>query len=820
VEFDPRPPARPQAARPRRERRLGRWIVPLAIAMALGAALGIGVAAAIHVPRVDSLADFTPSLITQLVDRNGRPLTSYARERRVMLQEGDVPPLLQNALVAAEDRTFFRHGGIDALGVARAAISNLRTGRMGQGASTLTMTLARMLYLKPEKTWKRKIEQTFVAVELEKNYSKQQILTLFCNLVFLGHGNYGMESAARSFFGKSVGELSVHEAATLAGIVQQPSRFSPYRNPTATVKRRDYVLRRMFEDGLIGRTQYEAALAQPLLVVPQRAKAEPGPYFAEEVRRWLEAKYGTEALYGQGLQVQTTLDLDIQRATDEGLRQGLLRLDHRKGWRGPLRRLEGDLEAQELPSWENWTGAPGAWAEGIVIAATGETATVKIAEQRFPLTRKGIAWTGKRRPQEILKPGDVAWFRLALPEDQAERARSEASAPDGEPYLQLEQEPQLQGAAIVLESATGAVRGLVGGWAFETTKFDRATQAHRQVGSAFKPFVYGAALEAGFTPADTLFDAPAVFMGADARLSYSPRNYYRKYYGIITLRRALEQSANVASVKLLDLIGVGRVIDFTHRAGIEDDLPPYPSLALGAADLVPMQVAAAYAAIANQGVHMEPYFVERVSSHDGRAIELHSPRARKAMEPAVAYVLTHMLEGVIDRGTAGSIADLDVDLAGKTGTTDDYSDAWFIGFTPRYTILTWVGYDQKRSIGRNMTGAEAALPAWRMIVQDGLERGWIVKGERFVAPPGVTFVAVEQLSGLRAVPGAERVIDEAFVEGTQPEKLWEPRWAGIMALPWFQQRAFYIPREGERMPEQITDWSLVQEAWEEKAKGN
>jgi penicillin-binding protein 1A len=479
VEFDPRPPAASTAARPgSKRRRVGRWILPLVIAMALGAALGIGVAAAIHVPRVDTLADFTPGLITQLVDRSGRPLASYARERRVMLQEGEVPELLQQALVAAEDRNFFQHGGIDAFGVARAALSNLRTGRMGQGASTLTMTLARMLYLKPEKTWKRKVEQTFVAVELEKNYSKQQILTLFCNLVFLGHGNYGMESAARSYFGKSVADLSLPEAATLAGIVQQPSRFSPLRNPEATTKRRDYVLRRMFEDGFIDRAKYDAALAQPLLVVPQHATSEPGPYFSEEVRRWLEAKYGTEALYGQGLQVQTTLDLDIQRATEQGLRKGLLRLDHRKGWRGPLRHLEGDLSATELPNWEDWTGAPGAWAEGIVTAVSGDGATVKIGERSFPLGRAGIEWTGKRRPLELLKPGDVAWFQLALPESKDDKRKSEEW---GEPYLRLEQEPQLQGAAIVLESATGAVRGLVGGWAFEKTKFDRATQAHRQV---------------------------------------------------------------------------------------------------------------------------------------------------------------------------------------------------------------------------------------------------------------------------------------------------------------------------------------------------
>jgi penicillin-binding protein 1A len=360
---------------------------------------------------------------------------------------------------------------------------------------------------------------------------------------------------------------------------------------------------------------------------------------------------------------------------------------------------------------------------------------------------------------------------------------------------------------------------MVGGFAFERSKFNRSTQAQRQVGSGFKPFVFGAALENGFTPADTLFDAPAVFPGADALLSYSPRNYYRQYYGIVTLRRALEQSINVTSVKLLDLVGVERVIDFARRCGIKSALPPYPSLALGAADLVPLELAAAYATFANQGLYVEPYLIERVAARGGAVLEEHLPQARKAMEPAVAYVLGRMLEGVIDRGTGGSAADLALDLAGKTGTTDDFSDAWFIGFTPRYTVLTWVGYDRKRPIGRNMTGAEAALPAWRKIVEDGLQNGWLAKGETFPpAPPGVTLQAVEQATGMLPGPGAERILTETFVAGTEPVKVYEPRWAAIMSLPWLQQRPFYLPREGERLPDQIEDWGLVQRTWAEESR--
>jgi penicillin-binding protein 1A len=454
---------------------------------------------------------------------------------------------------------------------------------------------------------------------------------------------------------------------------------------------------------------------------------------------------------------------------------------------------------------------PGQWYEGIVLAADEDSADVRIGDHRLTLDKAGMAWTRRQHPSDALQRGDVAWFRLEEPGKEeakakgkaAEKERERAAPTGGALHLLLEQEPRIEGVALVLDSGTGAVRAMVGGWDFERSKFNRATQAQRQVGSGFKPFVYGTALEQGFTPADTLFDAPTAFIGADSKLSYRPENYYHKYNGIITLRNALEHSVNIPAVKLLDMMGARRVIDFARRCGIESDLPPYPSLALGSADLVPMQVAAAYATFANSGLYMQPYLVEQVATPEGEVLETHLPQARKAMDAPIAYVLSHMLEGVIDRGTGYELAPLDVDLAGKTGTTNDYADAWFIGFTPRLTLLTWVGYDVKKSLGSGMTGAVAALPAWKAMAERGLKEGWIQKGERFHAPAGVTMATIEYYTGLAAPPGGAsflKLIDEAFVSGTEPSRQWEPSWSGVYNLPWYQQRAFYIPKEGEKMP--------------------
>ncbi|MCB1032800.1 MAG: penicillin-binding protein, partial [Acidobacteria bacterium] len=352
---------------------------------------------------------------------------------------------------------------------------------------------------------------------------------------------------------------------------------------------------------------------------------------------------------------------------------------------------------------------------------------------------------------------------------------------------------------------TGAVRAMVGGWDFERSRFNRAVQAKRQVGSGFKPFVWGAALEAGYTAADTLFDAPTYFLGADNQPTYRPRNYGREYYGIVTLRHALEKSMNMTAVKLQDLIGVDQTIDFAKRCGITVDLPPYPSLALGVTEITPIEIASAYAAIANQGTYVQPYMIQRVDSPTGQTLDETLPETRFAMAPEVAFILGSMLHGVVERGTGTDLAAFNLDIAGKTGTTDDFSDAWFVGFTPRYTILSWVGYDQRRSLGHNMTGAEAAIPIWHRIVERGLADGWLQEGERFSPPPGINLVPIERNTGLLPVPGTENVIVEAFVQGTEPARSYEPIWNEIMELPWYQQRPFYLPKEGERMPEDFED---------------
>jgi penicillin-binding protein 1A len=780
----PTPPERRFASRWRL------WLLPLVVAALAGAALGVAVAAAIHVPNVDEIARFSPKLVTRLVDRNGDLVASYARERRLLLREGDVPRLLQDAVLAAEDSDFFRHGGIDLVGVIRSMIVNYRRGRRSQGASTITMQLARELMGRREKTWNRKITEALLAVELEKRLSKQQILTLYCNLEFLGHGNYGMEAAARDYFGHGVRDLTLTEAATLAGIVQRPSEYSPLRNPDQVVSRRNYVLRRMYDEGFIDRAALDAALLEPLVLAPHRASREIGAYFSEAVRRRLEDEYGTDRLYTEGFEVRTTMDSAIQTAAEDSLRDGLLELDHRRGWRGPIRRGESLLlTGDEIEDRAGRNPAPESWVPGLVLAVDRDAAAIRTPAGDIRVDRDGVSWTGRREVAAVLRAGDLAWFRLD--QDPAHHR------PD---RWVLEQEPRLEGTAIVLESATGAVRALVGGWDFRRSKFDRATQAERQVGSAFKPFVYGTALEAGFTPADRIFDAPAVFVGADGLLSYSPRNYYRRYSGIVTLRWALEHSVNVPAVKLLDLVGVRRVVDFARRCGITSELPPYPSLALGSADLIPMELASAYATFANQGIRVRPYLIEEVRRPDGAVLERHQVEATKAMEPAVAYVLTHMLEGVVDRGTGARLGDLPIAIAGKTGTTNDYTDAWFVGYTPRYTILVWVGFDQKRSIGNRMTGAVAALPIWRGIAESGLQTGWLTSGETFAVPPGVELREVEARTGLLAAPGATKVIQEAFVAGTAPTATWEPKWDRILDLPWSQQLSFYTPRDGEKMP--------------------
>ncbi|HVR28184.1 MAG TPA: PBP1A family penicillin-binding protein [Thermoanaerobaculia bacterium] len=808
------------AVPPSRARDVRRRLLQLALVLALGALAGVGVAAVIHIPSVDALGEFAPSLITEVRAADGSVFKTYAHERRMLLEEGEVPATLRNVLLAAEDKNFYRHGGLDLAAIVRSSLIDLREGRLATGASTITMQLARTYFqLNREKWWRRKIEEALLTVELEKRLSKEQILTLYCNVQNLGEGRYGFKAASRYYFGKDVGDLGVAEAATLTAILPAPSRLSPYRRPDEVTQRRNVILGRVLREGMITREEYEVAAAAPLGLVQRERRPEPGRHLAEEVRRHLEAEYGVESIYARGLQVHTTLDLAMQRAAERVVRDGLAELDRRKGWRAATYRLEEvDPAVATLPSWPEGTARSGEWYEGIVLEVGSERAAIRVAGEVFALDRAGVKWTGAGSLRRLLEPGDVAWFEV-LPDDQEEKAGAGGGGTAGEPgerrrRVALRQEPEMEAALVLLESSTGAVRAMVGGWDFGRSQFNRATQARRQVGSAFKPLVYGAAIEAGYTPADTLFDAPVIFPGATRVLDYSPRNYKRRYLGILTLRRALEDSINVTATKLLDLVGVERVIEFAQRCGITSPLPPYPSLALGTADLIPVELASAFATLGNQGMRIEPYFIEYITTRDGTVLEEHAPRASQVVSPEVAYVLTHMLRGVIQRGTGGSAASLGLDLAGKTGTTDSYTDAWFVGYTPRYTLLVWVGYDQKRYLGRGMTGAVAALPMWRAMLARGVEQGWIDADARFARPPGVTMRRVEYYTGLLAAEGSERTIEEAFVEGTEPAQAWDRSWSAVIALPWYQQRPFYgAPKVGERMPEDIDDWGRVLERW-------
>ena len=817
-----------QAMPPARARYLRRRLLQLGLVAALGALAGVGVAAVIHIPSVDSLGEFAPSLITELRAVDGAVFRSYAHERRMLLEEGEVPENLRNVLLAAEDKNFYRHGGLDLAAIVRSSLVDLREGRRAYGASTLTMQLARTYFqLTREKMWRRKIEEALLAVELEKRLSKEQILTLYCNVINLGEGRYGFKAASRYYFGKEVADLTVPEAATLAAILPRPSERSPYRRPEVVLRYRNVILGRMLREGMISREQQEAFVASPLGLVKRERRPDPGRHLAEEVRRHLEADYGVASIYERGLQVHTTLDLAMQRAAERVVRDGLAQLDRRKGWRDGTYRLAaeaGDPATAALPSWPEGGARPGEWYEGIVLEVGAERAAIRIAGEVYTLERAGAAWTGATSLKRLLDPGDVAWFEVLPAEDPKKTGsepdveeRGEAAArPEARPgRVALRQEPEMEAALVLVESSTGAVRAMVGGWDFGRSQFNRATQAKRQVGSAFKPFVFGAALEAGFTPADTLFDAPVIFPGATRALDYSPRNYKRKYLGILTLRRALEDSINVSATKLLDLVGVDRVIEFARRCGLTSPLPPYPSLALGTADLTPIELAGAFATLGNQGMRIEPYMIERISARDGTVLEEHLPRASQVVQPEVAFVLTHMLRGVILRGTGGSAAALGLDLAGKTGTTDSYTDAWFVGYTPRYTLLVWVGYDQERYLGRGMTGAVAALPMWRSMLERGIEEGWIDKQAQFTRPPGVAMRRVEYYTGLLATEGSARAVDEAFLDGTEPAQPWDPSWAAVVELPWYQQRPFYgPPKEGERMPEDIEDWGRVLERWQ------
>ena len=778
----------------------------------VGAFGGWMIAQFLHVPQVDLLATFEPAATTQIYGADGRQVASYALEQRVVLRPEQIPDHFKLAVVAIEDADFFKHGGVDPQAIMRAAWYSVIDRKMGSrgGASTLTQQLALNLFLKRERTLSRKIKEALLALDIEKRYSKDQILTLYANQIFLGHGAYGVEAAAQLYFQKTAMELTLAEAALLAGMIPSASnKYDPIRRPDNALNRRDKVLSRMLELGFIDAAAYEEAVSQPLGVALHRERVETGAYFLEMTRQEIERRYGTDALYTSGLQVHLTMDPVLQYHAEKALRNGLVELEMTYiGYRRPPNVLgEGgpeSVDAYQHPSWEQLELVPGEMVRAVVHEVSTRKADLRIGERAAELRLDGAAWTRTSSLKRILKTGDLVMVRLPDPIPlQPEETEGEEQAP--EPLVvELLQEPEVEGALIAMDNRSGAILALVGGFDFQRSEFNRAVQSSLQCGSAFKPFVYLTAFERGFTPADTLFDAPFLLADGTGELNYCPKNYYEKYYGITTLRRALEASYNASAVKLQQLAGSRAVVETARDFGISTELHPYPSLALGSLGVRLIDLVRAYSGIANLGEVPEPYFISEIYDRDGRLQERFFPHSDRVMPEAVTYLMLNMLQGVIKRGTGVSASWLEANLAGKTGTTDLYSDAWFIGFSPRVTVGVWVGRDRKAPIAKKMTGAKAAQPIWNAFMTAYLETLTPTeRAEDFQIPAGIVFTPVDATTGERAVPPCsyqQNVILEAFLDGTEPVDPCSEEMGEIMDLSWPFQLPHYTAKPGEPMP--------------------
>jgi penicillin-binding protein 1A len=770
-------------------RRRSRLLIVLGF-LALGIPSGFVLAHAVRMPIVKSLEDYSPAVITRIYDRNSVPFAEYAIQKRIVVTKRDISPHLVNAIVATEDADFYHHGGINPKAIIRALLKDAIAGKKKEGASTLTQQLAKQVFLTPEKSWRRKVNEALLAVDIEKNFTKDQIFELYANQMYLGHGAYGVEAASRLYFGKHAKDLTIPEAAMIAGLIRLPMYYSPITHPDHALARRNWVLHRLLEEHYVDVKQYQQALNTPIVLGTYREEAPKiGAYFSEEIRQYIERDpdFGVENLYQRGLKVYSTLDLRMQQAAESGLQAGLRRWDHRRGFHKPQRNLvaEGiDPATYRDPSWSNEPYTIEKLYPAVVMDVGANTVTTRVGRDQIELTPASFAWTQKKTMTGTLTRGDIVYVRLD--EDSKTKQRT----------WKLDQLPQVQGAVVVLDTKSGEVRALVGGYDFALSKFNRAIQSRRQTGSSFKPFVYGAAFEKGLTPADTLFDAPIEIPVGNQ--IYAPKNYYGKYAGIVTIQRAVELSINVPAVKTYMMVGGDNVVSFARHLGITADLPKYPSLALGAAGVAPIEMTAAYNVFANQGVYAKPRFIRRITDQTDKVLQEPLTELSEGTNPQIAYELAHMLRGTVDRGTAYTAHVLPPPIAGKTGTTNGYTDAWFIGFTPEYTMAVWVGYDDpSRSLGGGATGAEVALPIWIDI-----EKRFDVMKLRtprpdFDIPPGIVIAPMDLKSGRRGIGPCERVIMEAFIAGQEPDKDCSGATVAVSKLPYYLQRPFYQPKELE-----------------------
>ena len=681
---------------------VGRLLIGLMVLVSalIGATAGLLLVYSTDLPQVDQLQHYRPSSITELYDDQGRTIGSFSLQRRVVASYDDYPQVLRQSLISIEDKDFYRHWGINVWRIAGAAYRDIRSGGRVQGASTLTMQLARNLFLSPDRSFHRKIQEALLAVQIERRFTKPQIFTLYANQIYLGHGVYGFEAASQFYFSKPAKQLSLDEAALLAGLPKSPSYYSPITHPEHAIKRRNLVINSMLEDGVI--TTQRAAVARDLPIRLELAHDPDSlaPYFVEEIRRYLEGRYGSDQVHEGGLRVYTSLNMDLQRAANRAVFDGLAAYERRHGWRGRLQSvLTGGvtLANYQHPDWDSEPEV-NSYIHALVIAVSPASATIRFGRYTSTLAPADAAGTHRNLP-DILQRGDIVYVKVL------------SLNSEGKARVSLEQDSGAQGALVAIDNTTGEIKAMVGGRDFNLSKFNRTTQALRQVGSSFKPYVYTAAIDRGATPEDTILDAPVTF-STPSGPPYEPHNYDEKFEGTITLRRALAQSRNIPALKLADSVGIKTVIEYAHRFGITSNIPPYLPVALGAVEITPLEQTSAFSVFPNDGVHITPRYITKVTDYEGRTLEENFPDVKDVVSARTARTMTAMLREVVLHGTAIAAASLKYPLAGKTGTTNNFTDAWFVGFSPSITCGVWIGYDEKKFLGAKETGARAALPIW------------------------------------------------------------------------------------------------------------
>lgn len=675
------------------------------LAVGIGALAGLIFVYSLNLPQVSELYDYRPDVTTTLYSSDGSVIGSFALQRRVIVSYNQIPPVLRNAIISVEDRHFESHFGIDVVRIVRSAIVDLIHWRKVEGASTLTQQLSRRLFLTPQKSWKRKIREALLAIQIERHFTKAQIFTMYCNIMPWGAGSFGAAAAADRYFGKKLNQLTLPEAATLAGILNNPTYFSPVRYPERAVARRNEVLAAMVDNNKINEAQYERAIMAPLGLRLQPWNREVAPYFVQYVRRMLLDRYGQETVNTDGLRVYTSLDPHLQEIAVHSLRSGLRAYDKSRGWRGPEKNILRDPSPQHEsarerladymdPDWDHPLSV-GSRIHGLVMAVNSAYALVRFGKLTAEITPAGFAWTKQTSPQAIFRVGDVDLFHITGVSGRSATAT-------------LDQYPKVQGAILVLNNKTGGILAMVGGYDYNRSEFNRAVQAERQVGSSFKVYVYAEALLDGYSPLSTILDEPVSYGG------WSPHDYDNQFEGRITLLRALAESRNVPAVKLLARVGIDKVIRLCREFGITSRLVPDLPLALGASSLTVLQHTSAYSTFPDDGLHIAPHAILRVSDYDGRIIDVVSPHVTDVLPAGVARLMVSMLREVINSGTGVRARPLAAQypIAGKTGTTNNWTNAWFIGFSPSITCGVWVGYDDRRSLGKGEEASHVALPIW------------------------------------------------------------------------------------------------------------